>query len=61
MSDAELVENLRRAAGIWFKNDDLLMLEELIRRYRIARRIADGVDAVARGGDDDGAIAHGDD
>jgi hypothetical protein len=35
MSDAELVDQLRRAAGIWFKNQDLLLLEELIRRYRI--------------------------
>jgi len=35
MTDAELVEQLRRAAGIWFKNQNLLLLEELIRRYRI--------------------------
>jgi hypothetical protein len=34
MSDAELIEQLRRAAGIWFKNTDLLLLEELIKRYR---------------------------
>jgi hypothetical protein len=34
MSDEELIEHLRRAASIWFKNDDLLLLEELIRRYR---------------------------
>ena len=34
LSDRELVEHLRRAASIWFKNDDLLLLEELIRRYR---------------------------
>ena len=33
MTDAELVEQLRRAASIWFKNEDLLMLEELLRRY----------------------------
>jgi len=37
MTDAELIERLRRAAGIWFKNEDLLLLEELIRRYRIDR------------------------
>lgn len=34
LSDRELIEALRRAASIWFKNDDLLLLEELIRRYR---------------------------
>jgi hypothetical protein len=34
MSDEELIEHLRRAASIWFKNADLLLLEELIRRYR---------------------------
>jgi hypothetical protein len=34
VSDEELIEHLRRAASIWFKNDDLLLLEELIRRYR---------------------------
>jgi len=33
LSDAELVEHLRRAAAVWFKNTDLLLLEELIRRY----------------------------
>ena len=35
---SDLIAALRRAASIWFKNDDLLLLEELIRR--IAR--ADG-------------------
>jgi hypothetical protein len=34
MTDIELVERLRKAASIWFKNEDLLLLEELIRRYR---------------------------
>lgn len=28
----KLVELLRRAAATWFRNDDLLLLEELIRR-----------------------------
>ena len=36
MTDRELVDSLRRAAGIWFKNTDLLLLEELIRRYGYA-------------------------
>jgi len=34
MSEAELIEQLRRAAGVWFKNSDLLLLEELIRRFQ---------------------------
>jgi hypothetical protein len=35
LSTATVVERLRKAASIWFKNDDLLLLEELIRRlYR---------------------------
>jgi hypothetical protein len=38
MTDAELIESLRRAAGIWFKNTDLLLLEELIRRYRLQQQ-----------------------
>ena len=29
---SELVALLRRAAHAWFKNEDLLLLEELIRR-----------------------------
>ena len=33
MDDQALVDHLRRAASIWFKNSDLLLLEELIRRY----------------------------
>ena len=36
MSDEELIEALRRAASIWFKNSDLLLLEEFIRRYNRA-------------------------
>jgi hypothetical protein len=34
MTDAELISHLRRAASTWFKNSDLLLLEELIKRYR---------------------------
>jgi hypothetical protein len=33
LTDAELIEQLRRCASVWFKNFDLLMLEELIRRF----------------------------
>jgi len=36
MTNTELIDQLRRAASIWFKNTDLLLLEELIRRYRYA-------------------------
>ena len=41
MTDKDLVEQLRRAAAVWFKNDDLLLLEELIRRYRNAKNLLD--------------------
>jgi hypothetical protein len=34
MTTTELIDHLRRAAAIWFKNDDLLLLEELIRRLQ---------------------------
>jgi hypothetical protein len=34
MTDDELTEQLRKAASIWFKNDDLLLLEELLRRWK---------------------------
>jgi hypothetical protein len=33
LTDEVLIADLRRAAGTWFKNSDLLALEELIRRY----------------------------
>jgi hypothetical protein len=31
----DLIAQLRKAAGIWFKNSDLLLLEELIRRVQL--------------------------
>jgi hypothetical protein len=31
----DLIEQLRRAASTWFKNSDLLLLEELIRRFKL--------------------------
>ena len=34
MTDDELIALLRKAAGIWFKNTDLLLLEELIKRFK---------------------------
>jgi hypothetical protein len=37
ISDSNLIEQLRKAASTWFKNSDLLLLEELIRRYHKAR------------------------
>jgi len=33
ISDPDLIDQLRRAASTWFKNSDLLLLEELIRRF----------------------------
>ena len=38
LSNAELIEQLRRAAATWFKNSDLLLLEELIRRFNNAHK-----------------------
>lgn len=32
-TDAELIDRLRQLGAQWFKNEDLLMLEELIWRY----------------------------
>jgi hypothetical protein len=37
ITDSELIDRLRRAASIWFKNEDLLLLEELIRRFHYAK------------------------
>ena len=34
LSDDNLISSLRGAASTWFKNSNLLLLEELIRRYR---------------------------
>jgi hypothetical protein len=34
----DLIDQLRKAAGTWFKNSDLLLLEELIRRTCILQR-----------------------
>lgn len=35
----DVIERLRRAGHIWFRNDDLLMLEELIRRTDMLDKI----------------------
>lgn len=40
-SDEELTDQLRRAASIWFKNEDLLLLEELIRRWNRTKKERD--------------------
>lgn len=34
MTDEALIEILQRAAAIWFKNTDLILLEEFIRRFK---------------------------
>jgi hypothetical protein len=34
MHDVDLIFLLRKAGGIWFKDTDLLLLEELIHRYQ---------------------------
>jgi hypothetical protein len=33
----DLIEQLRKAGSVWFRNDDLLLLEELIRRFKVLR------------------------
>lgn len=38
----DVIEKLRRAGHIWFRNDDLLMLEELIRRTETLNKIVGG-------------------
>lgn len=38
MTDAELIERLRHAASVWFKNTDMLLLEEFIRRFHAHSR-----------------------
>ena len=31
----DLIQQLRHAGSVWFRNSDLLLLEELIRRFKI--------------------------
>jgi len=38
LSDAQLITHLRQLASMWFKDADILVLEELIKRYQ--RRFA---------------------
>lgn len=33
-SNTELIATLRKAGSVWFRNSDLLLLEELIRRWQ---------------------------
>jgi hypothetical protein len=35
---SELIERLRRAGHVWFRNHDLMLLEELIRRMLLAEK-----------------------
>ncbi len=44
LSNNELILKLRKAANIWFKNTDLLLLEELIRRYNRALPISSPIE-----------------
>jgi hypothetical protein len=37
LSDKDLIDRLRRCGAVWFKNDDIMLLEELIRRYERKR------------------------
>lgn len=38
LSDSDLIERLRRLGATWFSNRDLLILEELIRRFQQAKK-----------------------
>jgi hypothetical protein len=38
LTDSALISSLRKAASTWFRNYDLLLLEELIRRYEQAKK-----------------------
>ncbi len=40
LSDDELFDKLKHLASMWFKNSDILILEELFRRYNQAKRKA---------------------
>lgn len=38
LPDDDLFDRLKHLAAQWFKNDDILLLEELFRRYDRARQ-----------------------
>lgn len=38
LTDDQLIERLRHQASIWFKNDDIVLLEDFIRRFNKCRR-----------------------
>jgi hypothetical protein len=40
MTDAELILKLRHAASIWFAKDNILLLEEALRRWKMAQLMA---------------------
>ena len=37
LTDNELMNHLKHLAALWFKNSDILLLEELFRRFRKAQ------------------------
>ncbi len=42
MTDEELIAKLRKAASIWFKNSDLILLELFIVKYRAYKTMYEG-------------------
>lgn len=40
LTDDELFDALKRLAAMWFKNSDILILEELFRRYNRAKAMS---------------------
>lgn len=39
LTDNELMDRLKHLAAQWFNNNDILLLEELFRRYKHAKAI----------------------
>lgn len=46
MTDEQLIEDLRRAAATWFRNADLLLLEDFIKRFERMKRAMPVVEEV---------------
>lgn len=43
LSDNEVMDRLKHLAAQWFSNDNILLLEELFRRYSRSRQIKDKI------------------
>lgn len=43
LTDDELLDHLKRQGAMWFNNENLLLLEELFRRYKQCQASTKGV------------------